>query len=344
MSFCLLCRQQSAQIWILAIRIWFSNCQSPSIQTQQLIAKSNLLQNPTYFTLLEVIYLLSKVQIKYQDASIIVLAVDVLDQSLCVAERPYTKLALSSLSFQNSMKYGMKEEQLISYTAWHTACVDFFTNVLTIDERQLFQCKNCGPRPSVLVFDGIAMGIMKSELNRCKSVMEKDLGYKSNVVIAGSNFEERMFIKLAKNRKLLLRESAKKGIWPSTKESNAGSSESELEFEPGQKRKREYSDEGMDIFLKFTKKLDRSKSPNKGILLLMENLSSSTSTVGLMQKFDPVLTEKIIHFLKGNMSYNFVSGIENTNLHLEVRNRYPIFMDILLALSDCQGALGKHER
>ena len=234
MSFCLLCRQQSAQIWILAIRIWFSNCQSPSIQTQQLIAKSNLLQNPTYFTLLVVIYLLSKVKIKYQDASIIVLAVDVLDQSLCVAERPYTKLALSSLSFQNSMKYGMKEEQLISYTAWHTACVDFFTNVLTIDERQLFQCKNCGPRPSVLVFDGIAMGIMKSELNRCKSVMEKDLGYKSNVVIAGSNFEERMFIKLAKNRKLL-RESAKKGIWPSTKESNAGSSESELEFEPGQK-------------------------------------------------------------------------------------------------------------
>ena len=86
--------------------------------------------------------------------------------------------------------------------------------------------------------------------------MEKDLGYKSNVVIAGSNFEERIFIKV----------------------------------------------------------------PNKGILLLMENLSSSTSTVGLMQKFDPVLTEKIIHFLKGNMSYNFVSGIENTNLHLEVRN------------------------
>ena len=100
----------------------------------------------------------------------------------------------------------------------------------------------------------------------------------------------------------------------------------------------------MEIFLKCTQKLDRSKSPNKGILLLMENLSSSTSTVGLMQKFDPVLTEKIIHFLKGNMSYNFVSGIENTNLHLEVRNRYPIFMDILLALSDCQGALGKHER
>ena len=106
---------------------------------------NNLLQNPTYFTLLEVIYLLSKVQIKYQDASIIVLAVDVLDQSLCVAERPYTKWALSSLSFQNSMKYGMKEEQLISYTAWHTACVDFFTNVLTIDEGQLSTAKTVDP-------------------------------------------------------------------------------------------------------------------------------------------------------------------------------------------------------
>ena len=58
----------------------------------------------------------------------------------------------------------------------------------------------------------------------------------------------------------------------------------------------------------------------------------------------PSLTEKIIHFLKGIMGYNIVSGIENTNLHLEVRNRYLIFMNILLALSKCQGALGKHER
>ena len=66
---------------------------------------NNLLQNPTYFTLLEVIYLLSKVQIKYQDASIIVLAVDVLDQSLCVAERPYTKRALSSLSFWSRLRW-----------------------------------------------------------------------------------------------------------------------------------------------------------------------------------------------------------------------------------------------
>ena len=223
---------------------------------------NNLLQNPTYFTLLEVIYLLSKVQIKYQGASIIVLAVEVLDQSLCVAGRPYTKWALSSLSFQNSMKYGMKEEQLISYTAWHTACVDFFTNVLTIDERQLFQCENCEPRPSVLVFDGIAMGIMKSELNRCKSVMEKDLGYKSNVVIAGSNFEERMFIKLAKNRKLL-RESAKKGIWPSTKESNAGSSESELEFEPGQKENENTPMKEWTSFWNSLKNLIGPKVPTK---------------------------------------------------------------------------------
>ena len=70
----------------------------------QLIAKSNLLQNPTYFTLLEVICLLSKVQIKYQDGSIIVLAVDVLDQSLCVAERPYTKWVLFKILWSMAWK------------------------------------------------------------------------------------------------------------------------------------------------------------------------------------------------------------------------------------------------
>ena len=41
---------------------------------------NNLLQNPTYFTLLEVIYSLSKVLIKYQDASIIV-SLNVLTQN-----------------------------------------------------------------------------------------------------------------------------------------------------------------------------------------------------------------------------------------------------------------------
>ena len=39
----------------------------------------------------------------------------------------------------------MKEEQLISYTAWHTACVGFFTNVLTIDEGQLSNAKTVDP-------------------------------------------------------------------------------------------------------------------------------------------------------------------------------------------------------
>ena len=45
----------SARIWILAFRIWYSNCKSQYLDKTfckvQLIAKSNLLQNPTYSTL-----------------------------------------------------------------------------------------------------------------------------------------------------------------------------------------------------------------------------------------------------------------------------------------------------
>ena len=59
----------SARIWILAFRIWYSNCKSQYLDKTyckvQLIAKSNLLQNPTFFTLLEVIHLLSREQIKF---------------------------------------------------------------------------------------------------------------------------------------------------------------------------------------------------------------------------------------------------------------------------------------
>ena len=59
----------SARIWILTFRIWYSNCKSHYLDKTyckiQLIAKSNLLQNPTFFTLLEVIHLLSREQIKF---------------------------------------------------------------------------------------------------------------------------------------------------------------------------------------------------------------------------------------------------------------------------------------
>ena len=78
--------------------------------------------------------------------------------------------------------------------------------------------------------------------------------------------------------------------------------------------------------------------------MIMENLSTFTSTTGLMQKIDKDLIEKIVRFLKGDETCNFVSGIDNTDLHMEVRKNYPVLMDIFLALVNCNGILGKPER
>ena len=50
-------------------------------------------------------------------------------------------------------KYGMSENEILSWNTWQIACNDFFMNVLTIDEKKVFQCLTCGPRPNVLVIE-----------------------------------------------------------------------------------------------------------------------------------------------------------------------------------------------
>ena len=90
----------------------------------------------------------------------------------------------------------------------------------------------------------------------------------------------------------------------------------------------------MEIFTNFVKELDQSVKPSSAILMLMENLSSSSSTIGMMQEFDEDLIHKIQLFLKGEEKYNFLSGIENVQLNIEVRRKYPTLMKILEASAD----------
>ena len=90
--------------------------------------------------------------------------------------------------------------------------------------------------------------------------------------------------------------------------------------------------------------LDKSASPSPGIVLLMQNLSSSTSTIGMMQEFDQPLIEKIEIFLKGDKKYNFLSGITNIDMNIEVRKKYPVLMKILEASVDQDGTLAKSMR
>ena len=128
----------------------------------------------------------------------------------------------------------------------HEACVEFMTNILTIDEKGSFTCISCGPRPKVLVIDGIAMGLQVKELEKNKEAMKINLPYESKEVLEGSNFVDRMFIKKSSNRKIL-REAVEKKEWPILKETEI---ESDPEFEIGEKRKRAEKDSGMEMFQK----------------------------------------------------------------------------------------------
>ena len=85
-------------------------------------------------------------------------------------------------------KYGMDQDDIISWYAWHLTCVKFLTEILRIDEKRAFECIDCGPRPKVLVIDGIAMGIMKSELKKQEEDILKDLEFKSHIDIEGSHY------------------------------------------------------------------------------------------------------------------------------------------------------------
>ena len=104
---------------------------------------------------------------------------------------------------------GWRKTKLSVGFAWRSACVEFFKNILRINEREAFQCIDCGPRPKVLVIDGIAMGILKTELHKYKHEIVQELANKSKKEFEGSNFRDRMFIKQTKNR-LLLRKAVKK--------------------------------------------------------------------------------------------------------------------------------------
>ena len=121
----------------------------------------------------------------------------------------------------------------------------------------------------------------------------------------------------------------------------AGDSGSDLEYEVGEKRKKNDHDRGMDQLNEFLKTVDKTSKPSRGIQILMENLSTSTSTVGMMQVYDNTLIRKIELFLKDNKEYNFVTGTENIDLNIEVRKKYPVLMSIIEAELNQDGKLGK---
>ena len=147
-----------------------------------------------------------------------------------------------------------------------------------------------------------------------------------------------MFIKLLKNRKKL-RKAAETQSWPSDKEEDEDD-----EYEVGEKRKKTENDCGMEEFEKFLMKTDKKEKPNKGIIMMMENLSTSTSTIGMMQEYDHGLLEAIENFLRGDKNYNFLSEVKNMDLNVNVRKKYPILMKIIEGAADAEGNVEEHFR
>ena len=97
----------------------------------------------------------------------------------------------------------MDQTKVIGWKNWHAACVEFWNNILTIDDKKSFMCVDCGPRPEVLVIDGIAMGLQISELKKNLENMTTNTPCQSNKTFQVSKFEDRMFIIKPANRKIL---------------------------------------------------------------------------------------------------------------------------------------------
>ena len=75
----------------------------------------------------------------------------------------------SSHQSKSIMKYGVAESDVISWYAWHKACVEFMSNIFEINKKEAFSCLTFGPRPPILVIDGISMGIQQSKLTQGNS-------------------------------------------------------------------------------------------------------------------------------------------------------------------------------
>ena len=100
-------------------------------------------------------------------------------------------------------------------------------------------------------------------------------------------------------------------------------------------------DDGIEKFCQFMRTFDRSIKTSRNFLTIMENLSTSTSTAAITQEYDGILLQKVKMYLEGDEQYNFVTGIANFDLNMQVRQQYPILLKILEGSLNSNGILGK---
>ena len=240
------------------------------------------------------------------------------------------------------IKYGMAESEILCWIKWRKACNIFWKDILVMDLQEAYICKSCGPRPKTLVVDGIALGIQTKQLRKYMNKLNLFSPFLSPSILKGSIFRDRMFVKKQTNRDII-RQAAVNRTWP-TEGPKVARKEHDPEFQPGKKRNREEeNDEGMEIFWKYLLKIDKTYPPKQGMVDLMLNLSTKTSTTSIFQVVDEDLLDTLISYLKGSKSDNFVRGTDNLHIHQNMKSKYPIIANIIINLANNSGHLEKPE-
>ena len=169
---------------------------------------------------------------------------------------------------KSKLKFGIEESQIMTLVSWKYAVRIFWQEVLKLDLKKMYTCDNCGNLPSTLVLDGIALGVQIKKVKDFKEKMQFVLGRESEKILSGTKFVDRSFIKLKRNRDTL-KESVENKVWPIR---NTQIGEGVQKVDPG-----------MQMFWDMIENQDKNTPISEGLLLLMSNLSTSTSTTNLFQ-------------------------------------------------------------
>ena len=61
-------------------------------------------------------------------------------------------------------QYGTAEGDLILWHVFNNGVTLFWTDILQFDYNDIMKCPQCGPNPSSLVMDGVAIGLNSDKL------------------------------------------------------------------------------------------------------------------------------------------------------------------------------------
>ena len=216
---------------------------------------------------------------------------------LSTFSRKFFAGGMTMRAFYNSYKgdmmhdYGMREDEIITWQIWTKACSIFWNDVLSMNWSEVFACKPCGDLPPKLVFDGVSTGLKTKQVENYMHKLKLFSTKSSPTELKGSNYADRMFIKLQSNRNILKNSFGKTpSEWPVKEKGNI-----DPDYILGKKRKFENKkDSGMEQFWKMMAKTDQQNPPSEGFKMLMVNISKKTSTSSIFQVVHEALLEDFI--------------------------------------------------